>query len=519
MTETLSYVQGDPAVVSSTAATLAETAEVLLAAAADLLDLTNRNETISIAVDAVRSLATQVHGEIVLAEQRYATTAEALAEYAPLFADGKQRADTAVDAYYPQAAAVTEAYNDFYYYSGEPDGEDEARQDWLDADARARGTLEDYEAAIADIRSASNTAASKIAVVVDQSDLNDSFWQNVGGFFSGVGDWFADVFGPILAGLLDILGRALQILCLLSALVLVITLLPILLVGGLVAMTTGWDWALDATIGVLLYAISPMILAAWITGQGTPTVTPYGTVQGPRERVRGEDDDTPFADTLTDQDVIDGAGAAGVLGDDSGVIQVTVVVGEDGVTRYRVQIPSTQQWFSAGGSAPNDLDGNLWSKLLPSERSALEKAVAQALLDAGYIPGSGSDVMLSGFSQGGIVAANLAADPDFTRRFDVTSVVTSGSPIGDVAVPDRVTVISQEHHADPVPHLDFFTDNPTGPNWHLVTGPGDHMASQYHDTAVEGIDGTTDPGLRDAVDSLDGFFYGTETIHQFEVRR
>ena len=60
---------------------------------------------------------------------------------------------------------------------------------------------------------------------------------------------------------------------------------------------------------------------------------------------------------------------------DVGVISVTKVVGDDGVTRWRVQIPSTREWSPFADGVPNDLNSDLVSQLNPAQQTQLMKAV------------------------------------------------------------------------------------------------------------------------------------------------
>ncbi|MHA6667529.1 hypothetical protein ACX3O0_01535 [Homoserinimonas sp. A447] len=524
--EVLIRVEGDSGVVTARSEEFLATAAAILSAASELLAVTNSQETISVAVDEVRSLAEQVHDEILLAHSRYQTAALVLSDFAPALASAQQRANTAYDAYYPQANAARETYDDFLYYAGEEAGRETARRQWQLAENRVATTREEYYAAVADLRNASDAAAERIRVVVDQSDLNDSLWVNIVGAGDQIGQWFADIFGPMIDVLLEVLARVVQVLALVVAVVLLLAVVLVVGLDALAYLMTGDEGFKNEAIGLLVAALSPMLLSAWLTGRETPTVELKDRLAA-GIRVPGGGRDDLFGSAVEDQRAIDSAGDPGVLGADSAVIQVTTVVGGDGITRYRVQIPSTQQWFSAGGSAPNDLDGNLWAKFYPDQRSELEKAVELALLEAGYIPGSGSDVMLSGFSQGGIAAANLAADPAFTSRFDVTTVFTVGSPIGDVPIPDSVSVMAIEHTADVVPHLDFFADNPTRDNWMTIsTTPADpnpdahgHNTVDYAASAVREIDRSTDPQVVAFRERQQQFFYGTETVERFEARR
>ena len=80
----------------------------------------------------------------------------------------------------------------------------------------------------------------------------------------------------------------------------------------------------------------------------------------------------------------------------------------------------------------------------------LEEQVLAAMREAGI--GRDEPVMMTGHSQGGIVATSLAARQP--EDFHITSVVTGGSPIGRFEVPDTVSVMSLEHEQDVIPRFD-----------------------------------------------------------------
>ncbi len=77
--------------------------------------------------------------------------------------------------------------------------------------------------------------------------------------------------------------------------------------------------------------------------------------------------------------------------------------------------------------ATNDLDSNLALMLTPELQTQYERAVMQAMQDAGIDPGpNGDPVMLVGFSQGGIMAGHLAANRSSAYNFE--AVMACGSP-------------------------------------------------------------------------------------------
>lgn len=139
-------------------------------------------------------------------------------------------------------------------------------------------------------------------------------------------------------------------------------------------------------------------------------------------------------------------------GEDATAIDIKQVVAADGSTHWVVSLPSTQAWELGGPSgAMNDRDNNLALMLdNPLFRTQYERAVLDAMSQAG-IP-QGADVVLTGFSQGGIMAANLAADSSFP--YTPVAVVTNGSPVDNFHVPPHVPVYAFQHATDPVPMLD-----------------------------------------------------------------
>ncbi|NHB85167.1 hypothetical protein G7085_12510 [Tessaracoccus sp. HDW20] len=48
------------------------------------------------------------------------------------------------------------------------------------------------------------------------------------------------------------------------------------------------------------------------------------------------------------------------------------------------------------------------------------------------------NILLTGHSQGGIIAANIASDPGFTARYQVDGVVSAGSPVNTIPISQDV---------------------------------------------------------------------------------
>lgn len=152
-------------------------------------------------------------------------------------------------------------------------------------------------------------------------------------------------------------------------------------------------------------------------------------------------------------------------------IRVDTIVGTDGVTRYIVNIPGTQAEIGQLSGWSNNENSRNWAANLwaVSQGSYATDAQAawQAMQNAG-VP-AGAPVVLTGHSQGGIIAANLAADPRFAGTYDVAGVVTYGSPIdcADLRA-ESPPVLSVQHDnawlqvGDIVPQLDLAGINVLG---------------------------------------------------------
>ena len=131
-------------------------------------------------------------------------------------------------------------------------------------------------------------------------------------------------------------------------------------------------------------------------------------------------------------------------------IEEHVTLGDDGVTTrsWTVDIRGTQS-FSIGQTGPQDMTTNLQG--VAGMTSDQLDAIKEAMNAAGIAPGEA--VEFAGHSQGGIMAAQMAADPSVRARYNVVSVVTAGSPTATIA-PSDVPVLAYENSGDIVPGLD-----------------------------------------------------------------
>lgn len=176
---------------------------------------------------------------------------------------------------------------------------------------------------------------------------------------------------------------------------------------------------------------------------------------------------------------------------DGGRVRVVELEAAGGGSAWVVVVPGTQEWSPRAGPNPFDLTSDV--RAVVGDATVAAAGVGAALDLAVRESGAGgaeadAPVLLVGHSQGGIHAAALAADPAFAARYRVTHVVTTGSPVGVFAVPDRVRMLSVEHADDPVPTLDL-TPNPARSSW-LTLRVGEGPPTDVRRHALEGYLGT-----------------------------
>ncbi|WP_411722305.1 hypothetical protein [Mycetocola sp.] len=224
-----------------------------------------------------------------------------------------------------------------------------------------------------------------------------------------------------------------------------------------------------------------------------------------------------------------GDAAARIPSSGAGNPQVRVErYGRDGEASYAVYIAGTSA-FSTGGDEPFDMASNLAG--IAGSDTAAQQATVEAMDDAGIRPGD--PVSFFGHSQGGLVAARIAASEVYSTQ----ALVTFGSPSGQIPIPDQVAHVAVEHAEDITPALGgqplggeagrerivvtrgLFDDG--GPPDGASLGSAHHMV-RYSETAAL-IDDSTDPRLSPMREALTGLgaagVSGTATTYRAERDR
>lgn len=207
-----------------------------------------------------------------------------------------------------------------------------------------------------------------------------------------------------------------------------------------------------------------------------------------------------------------------------GAIDVRILTLPDGTRRAVVDVTGTKSWTPGPTSDITSLTTN--GRALTGEPTSYEHGVLAAMRRAGVT--KDDPVMIVGHSEGGMVAVEAARDAVATGEFDVTHVVTAGSPIGLTvgALPRTVQVLALENSRDVVPHLDGRA-NPDEPNVTTVTGArGDGTVSDDHGihTAylplARDTEDSDDVSVRAFLHSADGYFRATSVrTHTFQITR
>lgn len=149
--------------------------------------------------------------------------------------------------------------------------------------------------------------------------------------------------------------------------------------------------------------------------------------------------------------------------DDRASVQVTAIAGPDGTVRYIAAIPGSTEGMGGGGwfgrNSGMDWAANLRgvgygdTAATRGAMDAIDKAIARDM-EARGLTGK-PQLLLTGHSQGGIVAANMTADSGFMGRYDVRGIISAGSPQQTIPVADGVPVYNFQNRFDPVPRVDL----------------------------------------------------------------
>jgi hypothetical protein len=210
---------------------------------------------------------------------------------------------------------------------------------------------------------------------------------------------------------------------------------------------------------------------------------------------------------------------------DQGTIEIQTLHAPDGTVRHVVYLPgsddlATTPWSQDGDV--RDLPADL--HVITGDHTTYAAGIERAMKEAGI--GPHDPVLLVGHSLGGMEAASMLAH---CSGFDVTHVVTAGSPVAGIhGFPAGSHVLSLENRGDVVPLLDGH-DNADSVSQvtvqfddHETSITGNHGVGHYV-RGAQAVDASTDPSVVEQVRSLrDQGFLGsgaTATSQVFQITR
>ena len=191
----------------------------------------------------------------------------------------------------------------------------------------------------------------------------------------------------------------------------------------------------------------------------------------------------------------------------------------DGSDRYEVFIAGTIDFGVAETGEPWDMASNVTNAVGPGSGSY--EATAAALRQAGI--GPDDPVQFTGHSQGGAVAAWLAASGEFATA----GVVSFGGPTGSIPLPDDIPAVLVEHTDDLVVAMGgeqrndaaLVVERYASEDTDFETAPfaPAHRIPAYAETARL-MDRERDPRLADAAARIDSFTEGAVLVERTAYR-
>lgn len=543
----MSSLPGNPAALAERADAYINAAKLIDQAAADLRRLAF--ESRSRAVDKLQTKSSEVAHELDEAHGRYYGTAHALKEYAVTLQHLHDEVDHAEE---DRARANSQHARTEYDSTRAEHQLKRAEADPATPTSviqQLQHTVEQYErqashqqaaadAAQARIAQASkelNEAAERAKAKIDTAikGTNEGFWdsvkkfvEDVGDFFASVGKWATDFLKTVVDGLIKVVQAVLKVLLITLLIIVGIAVLAVLLARliltapvtipliVLALLTTDMlqrRRLLLAALTMLVPEVSAFVMWRMWHSANAPVNDPEEVSPGAHENpvgstVGGEGKDLAMLDRAR---VVDEASDA-----DHSMVDVEII--RDPVTgeqRAVVTLSSTLDWQylstliphgAAGPFAPDkhgvgDFDSNLLLQMHPELAGQYERAVKKAL-DAAHLP-PGIPIALTGFSQGGIMAQQIASNNSgLWSGYNFRDVFAFGCPTDGPSRNPNVNTIVVQDPSEPVPQTsgDFFHQVTSGDRLEIVRVPGNgqHSIKDNYDDALNSLKSSSDPAAR-----------------------
>ena len=262
------------------------------------------------------------------------------------------------------------------------------------------------------------------------------------------------------------------------------------------------------SFGAVVYAVNA------VAAYPPHTASPQSQVSRPQAGSKQEKVETP----LKASEALERIGQLRSSADE-GQIEILqhVTVDADGTEHraWSVMIRGTQKW-GPGEDNPQDMLTNL--QAVGQSNSDQLRAVKTSMDMAGIK--SDEPVEFVGHSQGGIIAAQLAADPQVRSHYRVASVLTAGSPVAGFHPDSSVPMLNMENTRDIVPALDGGANANRGhaltlhfDSEHLERKQGQDNPIAAHDIA------TYTEAIRECESADAGRYRNIEDVHRWEEER
>ena len=194
---------------------------------------------------------------------------------------------------------------------------------------------------------------------------------------------------------------------------------------------------------------------------------------------------------------------------DRPAVEISIIEGNP--PRFIVNIPGTTLPLGRIEGWNGDVEGTDWpadlkaigygdSAVTQSTKAAIDLAIRN--YESAHGPVDRPNVLLTGHSQGGIIAANIASDPAFTARYQVDGIITAGSPINTIAINQDIAVVNFHHTNDIVPKLDLGGAHPQ-PGVTEIELPREGGLAESHEVANYATDVATRTAQDPRIQNLD----------------
>ncbi|MEP6482470.1 MAG: hypothetical protein ABJA94_10735 [Rhodoglobus sp.] len=526
----MTSLPGNPSALAQRATDLSTSAHAIQEAAEALFGLSFAGSGQTLAIIAER--ADELADKVKAAHGRYQGTASALTTYAVDLQAAHVKFDGAVDDASAAEKHVSDIDDSMYNLRKlrerlENADPNDAHLPHIDDQIRSLAAMRDryqgegHDASIEETQAQNdlNAAAEQAIKLIDValSDTNDGFLDKVNDFFAHIGDfldsinkWIDKVLKTIITAMLlaiaAVVALVLLVVLLQALLMWIVLVFPLLMgIAGLLLLSllvpglAQWRTQLLALLisvavpligGFLVQRVLSDLLAPTPPVNKLPPL-PDPMPENPTDKQKAQKDATEISGFYSTKDYMEAEGLTDRMGgEDRTVVDIRKVVGPDGVERWVVNLPSTQDWLFTHGDtgATNDLDSNLALMLTPDQQTQYERAVLVAMDKAGI--DKNDPVMLVGFSQGGIMAGHMASHQ--TGEYNIAAVLAYGAPIDAMNIPDSTRVLSIQHTGDIVPTLDFTDPKPNTANHVTVQvdandgtiGLNSHNNDKYMGTAA-----------------------------------